>query len=98
MFFNILLVVVSIISPRVSLLLIAVLRSAWLYNAFETKIWPVMGFLLMPYTTLAYMVVKNSDFSSGWSVVLLLLAALIDFSNLDLFTVTIGGNKEVETK
>ncbi len=74
-----LLPIVSIIMPRV-VLFFAWLMTDWFQRAYETTIWPVLGFFFMPYTTLAYMaaMIQNDHHVSGGWVVLLIVAVLFD--------------------
>lgn len=52
----------------------------WFGRAFETTLWPLLGWFVMPYTTLAYMAAMlNNDhqLSGGW-IVLLIIAVVVD--------------------
>ena len=42
--------------PRIALLAIWLLGNGWLQESYQTALWPVLGFLLMPWTALAYAV------------------------------------------
>jgi len=46
--------VLALAVPRV-LIFFAFLLTDWFGRAFETRVWPLMGFVFMPYTTLAYL-------------------------------------------
>jgi hypothetical protein len=73
------LVALALFVPRVVLFFIWLLTN-WFSQAFETAIWPVLGFFFMPYTTLAYMaamVNNNHQVSGGW-LVLLIVAVIFD--------------------
>ncbi len=48
----------ALVGPRFALFLIW-LFSDWLGRAYETTIWPFLGFLFLPWTTLGYMVAQN---------------------------------------
>lgn len=64
--------------PRVVLILVW-LFSDYLDRAYQTKLWPVLGFIFMPLTTLAYAFAINSNGSvSGVYAFLMVIAALID--------------------
>lgn len=65
--------------PRVVLLLVAIF-SNYLGRAFETVLWPVLGFFFMPTTTLAYAWARNSNNGSvdGFYLAVVVLAVLID--------------------
>ena len=52
---------------------------AWFQQAYTTLLWPVLGFIFMPYLTLAYMVMKlqGGTLAGAW-LVLVVVAAVID--------------------
>jgi hypothetical protein len=73
---------VALLVPRVTLFFVW-LFSDYLHRAYQTAIWPVLGFLFMPLTTLAYAYAINSNRSvNGIYFFLTLLAALIDLGLL----------------
>jgi K+ transporter len=72
-----LIALIALVLPRI-VLFTAFLATDWIERAYETRLWPLIGFLLMPYTTLAYMVAmmsKNHALTGGWLV--LFVAAII---------------------
>ena len=78
-----LLAAVSLLLPRVTMFFIWALTDLFT-QAFDTWLWPVLGFIFMPYTTLAYlaaMVLNNHQLTGGW-IVLVVVAVLIDFGSL----------------
>lgn len=71
--------VVALIVPRV-LMLFTLLLTDWFGRAFETRMWPILGFVFMPYTTLAYlaaMLNNNHTLSGGW-LALFIVAIVVD--------------------
>ena len=69
---------VALAAPRIAILLVVVL-SDYIGHAYDTWIWPVLGFLLMPTTTLAYAYAINSRGSvDGIQLVVVVVAVLID--------------------
>ncbi|MFA6135555.1 MAG: hypothetical protein WC869_16200 [Phycisphaerae bacterium] len=65
--------------PRVVLFLIWILTN-WFSAAYLTVLWPLLGFIFMPYTTMAYMAAmlnNHGTVSGGW-LVLVVLAVLVD--------------------
>ncbi|HEX9262103.1 MAG TPA: hypothetical protein VF893_06200 [Candidatus Bathyarchaeia archaeon] len=65
--------------PRV-LMVFVFLLTDWFGHAFQTSVWPILGFVFMPYTTLAYlaaMLKNNHTLSGGW-LVLLVVAIVVD--------------------
>jgi hypothetical protein len=74
-----LLPVVSLFVPRLAMFFIFLLTN-WFGAAYETVIWPLLGFIFMPYTTLAYMAAMlndNHNLSGGW-IVLVIVAVFFD--------------------
>jgi cytochrome b561 len=74
-----LIVILAMLMPRGVLFLIWLL-TGWFGAAYQTWHWPLLGFLFMPYTTLAYMaaMLNNNHSLSGWWLVLVVLAVLTD--------------------
>ncbi len=61
------------------MILIAIF-TPWFGAAFNSALLPFLGFLFMPYTTLAYMAAmlnNNHNVSGGW-LVLIVIAAVVD--------------------
>ena len=55
------------------------LESGYVTRAYATLLWPVLGLVFMPLTTLAYAWAKNSHGTvEGYRLVILVLAVLID--------------------
>ena len=68
----------AIIAPRTVIFIIWIF-SDYLGRAYETILWPFLGFLFMPVTTLAYAWAMNSNGTvSGGSLVVLVLAILLE--------------------
>ena len=69
----------AVFFPRLVMIAIAIFTH-WFTAAFDTVLWPVLGFLFMPYTTLAYMaaMLNNNHSASGGWLALVILAALVD--------------------
>ncbi len=65
--------------PRLVIILLSIF-STWIGQAYDTWIWPVLGFFFMPYTTLAYaLAMNNNDGSvSGLHLVIVIIAVLFD--------------------
>ncbi len=73
-----LVLILMLLVPRVALVLIYFL-TPWFEMVFTTWLWPVLGFLFMPLTMLAYAWAINTSgsVSSGYFAVVL-IAALVD--------------------
>ncbi|MCK4375487.1 MAG: hypothetical protein KAX19_09165 [Candidatus Brocadiae bacterium] len=72
---------IALLMPRV-LMVVILLMTDWFGRAYETVIWPVLGFLFMPYTTLAYMAahIRGGGLSGGW-LALLIVAVILDIGH-----------------
>ncbi len=73
------LVLLALILPRAALVLIF-LFTGWFEVAFATWLWPVLGFIFLPYTTLAYtaaVVNTGGHVTVGW-LLLIIVAVLAD--------------------
>lgn len=78
-------VVIALFLPRLTMFFIWLLTD-WFGRAFDSWIWPLIGFFFMPYTTLAYMgaMLNNNHQVSGIWLVLLIIAVIVD----------LGGHRE----
>ena len=74
-----LLPILAVFMPRVALFLIFMFTN-WFSRGFQTMIWPLLGFLFMPYTTLAWMaaMILNNQQVNGLWIGILVLAILFD--------------------
>ena len=75
-----LLILIAVIAPRLALFVM------WLFayttRAFETHIWPLLGFFFMPYTTCAYAIGMNEHGGfRGWSLILLIIGVVLDLGS-----------------
>ena len=72
----------ALISPRLALVFVW-LFSDWLGDAYEDWVVPLIGFFLLPWTTLAYaaMYVLGSNEVSGFEWFIVILAFLADLSS-----------------
>ena len=65
-------------APRLALILV-VIFSDFIGRAYTTTVWPLIGFFLMPTTTLAYAWAINTSGSvQGLHLVVVVVAVLID--------------------
>lgn len=73
---------IALFTPRLALVLVW-LFSNFLGRAYQSAIWPIMGFVFMPLTTLAYAAAINWNGQvTGGYFLLVLLAALGDLGVL----------------
>lgn len=77
-----LLLVIALLLPRVAMVLIFFFQVRWYEAVFQGWILPVLGFVFLPYTTLAYMaaVLNAGAVTTGWLVVII-LALLADLAH-----------------
>lgn len=77
-----LMALLAVFVPRVVLVLLF-LFSTYLGRAYETVLWPVVGFVFMPFTTLAYAFAMNSNAGSvsGFYLVVVVIAVLMDLGS-----------------
>jgi hypothetical protein len=69
----------TLVVPRLTLVLMW--TAGYSHRAFAGWFWPLLGFIAMPYTTCAYVIAINTHGGvRGWTLVLLIVAVLIDFS------------------
>jgi hypothetical protein len=72
----------ALISPRLALFFVW-LFSDWLSRAFDSWVVPLIGFFLLPWTTLAYaaMYMLGTNEVSGFEWFIVILAFLVDLSS-----------------
>jgi cytochrome b561 len=71
------LVILALLFPRFVLIVMAL--AGHLSTAYETYIWPLLGFFIMPYTTCAYAIAMNEAGGvKGWGLVIVIVAVLLD--------------------
>lgn len=68
---------VALFTPRLVIFLLW-LASSWFTGVFETRLWPLLGFLFMPLTLLWYSVVMNWFAGQwGWAQLIVLVIAIV---------------------
>jgi hypothetical protein len=74
--------ILALLVPRLLMVFILLLTD-WFSVAYDTFLWPLLGFVFMPYTTLAYMgAMLNANEVSGIWLVLVVVAAIVDVGHL----------------
>ena len=74
------LILVAAMFPRVALIIMWVTEYGG--RAFQTAVWPLLGFIFMPFTTCAYAIGMNEHGSiSSWALVLVVIAAIVDLGS-----------------
>ena len=77
-----LLVLLAFFTPRIVLVLLF-LFSSYLSSAFDTWLWPTLGFFFLPATTIAYAIAQN-EFGGlgGLGIVVLVIGIAVDIGLL----------------
>ena len=72
--------IVAVLFPRLALAVMAF--TGYGARAFDTYVWPVLGFLFMPYTTCAYALAMNElGGVHGWGLALLIFGVILDLGS-----------------
>ena len=77
-----LLALIALIFPRI-LIVVLWFFTSWFNGVFQTLLWPVLGFIFLPVTTLWYSVVIN-NFGGQWTIlniIIMVLAIAIDMGS-----------------
>ncbi len=73
--------IVGLVLPRVAMVVI-LLFTRWFEAVFATWLWPLLGFIFAPYTTLAYMAaVLDAGAITPFWIVVIVVGALADASH-----------------
>ncbi len=71
--------VLGFVGPRLAVGLWWILDQSWFNRLYETYIWPFLGFLFLPWTTLMYTIVATPAAGvSGWGWFWVGLGAVLD--------------------
>jgi hypothetical protein len=68
--------------PRLGLLMVWIARPNMVDAAFDTFIWPLLGFLFLPFTTLMYVILWRAGGLDGWDWFWIGLAAFCDLAHM----------------
>lgn len=72
-----LIALLALIAPRLTIIGVFIF-SDYLGRAYETWIWPLLGFFFLPLTTLAYAWAVNAGGVEGFRLAVIVLAVLLD--------------------
>lgn len=74
--------IVALFAPRLAAVLLWFFTD-WFKGVFETQLWPIVGFLFMPYTILWYTAVVHWFQGSWgfWQIAVLIVAIFFDLSS-----------------
>jgi hypothetical protein len=70
--------IASMLGPRLAILVWYLIRPERWQGTFDTWVWPLLGSLFLPWTTLAYVLVMRNGAVTGLEWVLIVLALLVD--------------------
>ena len=77
-----LIVVFALLTPRTIMVLLW-LFTDYLSRAFDSFLWPLLGFFLLPTTTMAYAVAQNEFHGAkGWGLAIVIAGVMVDFGLL----------------
>lgn len=68
-----------VVAPRVMLLLAWLFSERWDTVWGSAWLWPLLGFLIAPYTTIMYLLVWSPSGIAGWEWMWIILGILLDF-------------------
>ncbi len=74
--------IIALFAPRLATVLLWFFTD-WFEGVFETQVWPILGFLFMPYTMIWYSAVTNW-FGGDWEILqigILVIAIIADLSS-----------------
>jgi hypothetical protein len=73
---------IALLSPRLAVVLVWIF-TPWVDRAFETVIWPILGILFLPLTTLLYVILWNTNGRGvdGWEWLIVVLAVVGDVAS-----------------
>ena len=75
-----LLVIIALIGPRAGIFLWWLFDMSRWASAFNSFIWPLLGFIFLPWTTLAYVLVFPQGIN-GLDLLVLILGIIIDLGS-----------------
>ncbi|HLX63435.1 MAG TPA: hypothetical protein VKX17_19345 [Planctomycetota bacterium] len=75
-----LVLLLAFFGPRTALVYLWLV--GYLDGVFATVLWPLIGFLFLPFTTLVYAFAMHNGGLTNFAVVMLIVAALLDFGVL----------------
>jgi hypothetical protein len=69
----------ALMMPRLVLIVLWLLPTNYLSHAYGTWVWPLLGFFLLPTTTIAYAIAENEfNGAKGWGLVIVILGVALD--------------------
>lgn len=77
--------------PRIVIVALVIFGD-YIGRAYDTTVWPLLGFFFMPFTTLAYAIIQNEGGGlQGWWIAFFVFAVLADIG-------VIGGGSSTASK
>ena len=73
----------ALLMPRLVMIVLWLLPTNYLSNAFGTWIWPLLGFFFLPTTTIAYAIAEHEfGAARGWGLAIVILGVAFDLGLL----------------
>jgi hypothetical protein len=75
-------VLIAVLSPRLAVLLMWIF-TPWVDRAFGPIVWPILGIIFLPLTTLMYVILWNTNGRgvNGWEWILVALGVVGDLAS-----------------
>ena len=75
-------ILIAALSPRLAVILMWIF-TPWVDRAFGPVIWPILGVLFLPLTTLIYVILLNTNGRGvhGWEWIFVIVAAFGDLAS-----------------
>jgi hypothetical protein len=72
----------TVLAPRL-IMVVLWLFTDYLSRAFDTFLWPFLGFVFLPTTTMAYAIAENAYGGvEGWGLAIVIVGVIVDFGLL----------------
>jgi hypothetical protein len=87
-------ILVAALSPRLAVILMWIF-TPWVDRAFGPVIWPILGVLFLPVTTLLYVILWNTNGRGvdGWEWIVVIFGVLADLASYAARARGVGGRR-----
>lgn len=72
--------ILALLGPRIIIIFWWLLKPAYFSSTFTTILWPLLGFLFVPWFTLMYLIVAPGGIT-GFDMLWLIIALILDISS-----------------
>ena len=74
----------ALLMPRLVMIVLWILPTHYLSDAYGTWVLPLLGFFFLPTTTIAYAIAANEfDGARGWGLVIVIIGVALDLGLLN---------------